>query len=100
MAGARCTEANWGREKQECRGGEGTLSKERQKRREKEKGVERMWHPVHTRINLFGPQTAQQQVLSVADFSANSMWRSNSGFRSARLSLEQSYGARSWGGGS
>ena len=48
VVGARCMEVNWGREKQWCHGGEGTLSMERPKG-EKEREIEKVWHQFLTK---------------------------------------------------
>lgn len=76
VAGVTCMEVNWVREKWLCCGGEGTLIVERQKG-EKERKV-RLHHQFAQEENLPGPQTEEQEVLSVTGyfFFTNSIWSS------------------------
>ena len=71
-------EVNWGREKWQCHGGEGTLSMET-KGRERDSGTEKTHHRVCIRgkslwiMDWRARNTERHRV-----FSANSIWSSNS----------------------
>lgn len=70
MAGTRCMEVNWGREKLPCCGGEGTLSK-------MERAFGRVRHWVYRRSKLLGAQTEVLGKLNGTDFFANNEWGSS-----------------------
>lgn len=68
---------NWGRENGGAAEREGILSLERQKE-EKKRGLRECGVRFAQEENLCGPQTGEQEVLSVAGLFANSIWSSNS----------------------
>ena len=77
MEGARCMEVNWGRENQQCCGGEGTLSR-RDKRERRGDGLKECSIGFAQVKNLSGSWTGEQGVLSVAGVFATTIWSSNS----------------------